>query len=139
MPLINCEISLILTWPSTCVITSSSCAGIFALTDTKLNVPAVTLSTQDSAKLLWLLKSSFKITNNWNKYQSKATSQYLDYLVDPSFQGEIRLFVLPFEDNTHRTRHSIFSSKRRDKRLQCFDWWTKLLWSIIKKWSKKVS
>ena len=52
MPLINCEISLILTWSSTCVITSSSCAGIFALTDTKLNVPAVTLSTQDSAKLL---------------------------------------------------------------------------------------
>ena len=139
MPLINCEISLILTWSSTCVITSSSCAGIFALTDRKLNVPAVTLSTQDSAKLLWLLKSSFKITNNWNKYQSKATSQYLDYLVDPSFQGEIRLFVLPFEDNTHRTRHSIFSFKRRDKRLQCFDWWTKLLWSIIKKWSKNVS
>ena len=110
MPLINCEISLILTRSSTCFITNSTGAGTFALTDTKLNVPAVTLLTQDSAKLLPLLKSGFKITNNWNKYQSKATLQtenpYLDYLVDPSFQGEIRLFVLPFEDNTHRTRHT---------------------------------
>ena len=73
-----------------------------------------------------LLKLGFKITINWNKYQSKVTlstqNPYLDYLVDPSFQVENRLFALPFEDNTHRTRHRrIFSSKRRDKRLQYFD------------------
>ena len=71
MPLINCEISLILTRSSTCIIINSTGAGTFALTDTKLNVPAVTLSTQDSAKLLPLLKSGFKITNNWNKYQKQ--------------------------------------------------------------------
>ena len=57
MSLINCEVNLILTWSLTCVITNSKGAGTFAITDTKLYVPAVTLSTQDNAKLLQQLKS----------------------------------------------------------------------------------
>ena len=60
MPLINCEVSLILTWSSTCVITNSTGLGRFAITDTKLYIPSVTLSTQDNAKLLQQLKSDFK-------------------------------------------------------------------------------
>ena len=36
MPLINCEVNLILTWSSTCVITNSTGAGTFEITDTKL-------------------------------------------------------------------------------------------------------
>ena len=52
MPLINCEVDLILTWPSTCVITNSTDDGKFAITDTKLYVPVVTLSTQSNTKLL---------------------------------------------------------------------------------------
>ena len=52
MPLINCEVNLILIWPSTCVITNSTGAGTFKITDTKLYVPAVTLSTQENANLL---------------------------------------------------------------------------------------
>ena len=51
MPLINCEVNLILTRSSTCIITNSTSAGRFVMTDTKLYVPVVTLSTQDSAKL----------------------------------------------------------------------------------------
>ena len=51
-------------------------------TDSKLYVPVVTLSTQDNAKLLQQLKSAFKRTINWEKYQSKVTikewKQYLD-------------------------------------------------------------
>ena len=46
MPLINCEVNLILACSSTCVITSSTGAGTFKITDTKLYVPVVTLSTQ---------------------------------------------------------------------------------------------
>ena len=42
MPLINCEVNLILTWSSTCVITNSTRAGRFAITDTKLYVPVIT-------------------------------------------------------------------------------------------------
>ena len=50
--LINCEVNLILTWSSTCVITNSTGAGRFAITDTKLYIPVITLSTQDNCKLL---------------------------------------------------------------------------------------
>ena len=49
MPLINCEVNLILTWSSTCVITNSDGAGTFTITDTKLYVPVVALSTQESS------------------------------------------------------------------------------------------
>ena len=71
MPLINLEISLVLTWYTNCVIVSTNIANqnaTFAITDTKLYVPVVTLSTQDNAKLLQQLKSAFKIVINWNKY-----------------------------------------------------------------------
>ena len=46
MPLINCEVNLILTWSSPRVITNSTGAGTFAITDTKLYAPVVTLRTQ---------------------------------------------------------------------------------------------
>ena len=55
MPLINCEVNLILIWSSTCVITNSTGMGTFALTDTNLYVSVVTLSTQyNSAIKVWL-------------------------------------------------------------------------------------
>ena len=59
MPLINCEVNLIITWLSTCVIADSSGAWRFEITDTKLYVPVVTLSTQVNSKLLQQLKSGF--------------------------------------------------------------------------------
>ena len=55
MPLINSEVSLILTWNASCVIVSTNVRNqnaTFAITDTKLYIPVVTLSTQDNAKLL---------------------------------------------------------------------------------------
>ena len=52
MPLINCEVNLILTWSVTSVITNSTGARTFKKTDTKLYVPVVTLSTQDNCKML---------------------------------------------------------------------------------------
>ena len=60
MYLTNCEIKLILTWSANCVITNSTGAGTFVITDTELYVPVVTLSTQDNTKLLQQLKSGFK-------------------------------------------------------------------------------
>ena len=70
--------------------------------DTKLFVPVVTFSAQDNVKLLNQLESGFKKRINWNKYQSKITEQtknpYLDFLIDPSFQGVNRLLVLSSED-----------------------------------------
>ena len=69
MPLINCEVNLILMWSLTCLINNSTGVGRFAITDTKHYVPVVSLSTQDNTKLLYQLKYGFKITFKWTKYQ----------------------------------------------------------------------
>ena len=112
MPLINCEVNLILTWSTTCVITESIGVGTFAITDTKLYVPLVTLSTQENNKFLQQLKSGFKRVINWNKYLSKpellAQNPNLNHLVEPSFQGVNRLFVLAFENDDSRTTHDAY-------------------------------
>ena len=112
MPLINCEVNLILTWSKDCVITNSEGEAKFAITETKLYVPVVTLSTQDNAKLLQQLKSGFKRIINWNKYESNmktfAQNRYLNHLINPSFQGVNRLFVLSFENEDNRTSHSTY-------------------------------
>ena len=112
MPLINCEVNLTLTWSSTCVITNSNGAGTFGITDTKLYVPVVTLSTQENTKFLQQLKSGFKRVINWNKYLSKpellAQNPNLNHLVESSFQGLNRLFVLAFEDDAQRTTHDSY-------------------------------
>ena len=110
MPLINCKVNLILTWSSTCVIADSNGAGTFAITDTKLYVPVVTLSTQENTKLRQQLKSGFKRVINWNKYLLKpellAQNPNLNHLVEPNFQGVNRLFVLAFENDDDITSHS---------------------------------
>ena len=110
MCLIDCEITLDLNWSEKFVIAVTDVENQDAtvlITDTKVYVPVVTLSTQDNAKQLEELKSSFKRTINWNKYQLKAStegiSQYLDLLIDPRFQGVKRLFVLSFENEKQRT------------------------------------
>ena len=112
MPLINCEVNLILTWPSTCVISYANGKTKFKIKDTKLYVSVVTLSIQDNAKLLQELKSGFKRTINWKKYQSNiktyTQNRYLNHLVDPSYQGVGRLFVLSFENEAGRTSHSTY-------------------------------
>ena len=109
MPLINCEVNLILTWSSTCVLVATNAVNqnaTFAITNTKLYVPVVTLSTQENTKFLQQLKSGFKRVINWNKYLSKpellAQNQNFNHLVEPSFQGANRLFVLAFENDNYR-------------------------------------
>ena len=112
MSLINCEVNLILTWSKDCVISSAAGETKFKITDTKLYVPVVTLSIQDNAKLLQQLKSGFKRTINWNKYESRvktfAQNRYWNYLINPSFQGVNRRFALSFENEDDRTSHSIY-------------------------------
>ena len=49
-------------------------------------------------------------TINWNKCLPKTTNQarsrYLDLLIDPSFQGVNRPFVLSFKDDDNRENHN---------------------------------
>ena len=125
IPLINCEVSLTLTWSKNCVIKSKATreadpdadpavAGInnptgasFKITDCKLYVPVVTLSDENDNKLLEQLKAEFKKTIKWNKYISEMSNQTknnnLNYLVDPTFTNVNRLFVLSFENENDRT------------------------------------
>ena len=74
IPLINCEVELILTWSRACAIIYTDVDDqnpTFTITETNLYVPIVTLSTQDNSKLLPQLKSGFKRTISWNKYLAK--------------------------------------------------------------------
>ena len=52
IPLINCEINLILDWSPNYVISSATEKKEFTITDTKFYVSMVTLSTPENAKLL---------------------------------------------------------------------------------------
>ena len=67
------------------------------------------MPTQENIKLLKQLESGFKRTINWNKHIAKTTNQaqnrYLDFLIDPSFQGVYRRFVLLFENDSGRESH----------------------------------
>ena len=109
MPLINCEVKLILNWSANCIIIYTDIADQIptsSITETDLYVPVNTWSTQDNAKLLPQLKSGFKGTISWNKYMSKpallAQNANLNHLIESSFQGVNRLFVLPFENDAQR-------------------------------------
>ena len=89
IPLINCEVELILTWSKNCVLADMTVRAAqggnpaivartglkFKITDTKLYVPVVTLSKENDIKLLEQLKSGFKKTIKWNKYKSQMTVQ----------------------------------------------------------------
>ena len=83
IPLINCEVSLILTWSKECVITSmerrvktntrrdtAPANATFQITNTKLYIPVITLSTENDKRLLEQLRTEFKRTIKWNKYRS---------------------------------------------------------------------
>ena len=101
MSLINSETNFILNLSNRFFIINNPITTrepIFTITETKLYVPAVTLPTQDNAKLLEPLKSGFKRRINWNKYEPKITVQqqnrYLNLLINSSFQGVNRIDFL---------------------------------------------
>ena len=126
MPLINCEINLILTWSEKCVITSKATRdavpdrrgnppvaavdnptnAAFKITGTKWHVLLVPLSTEDDNNFSEQSKSGFKRTIKWNKYRPEMTNQTktnnLNYLIDSTFNKVDRLFVLSFENKEDR-------------------------------------
>ena len=109
LPLVNCKIDLELTWHKDCIISSAHAAAgqvvSFMITDTKLYVPIVTLSTKDNTNLTKQLNEGFKRTIYWNQYVSKPFIEtphkktgITRFALDAAFQGVNRLFVLAFED-----------------------------------------
>ena len=78
IPLINCEINLDLKQSKNCVIVATNVAvqaTTFLITDVKLYVPVVTLSTQNNTKLFEQLKSGFERTINWYQQKDKINIQ----------------------------------------------------------------
>ena len=78
MPLINCEISLQLIRSKKCFLVAGTAGNQkpkFEITDAKLYVPVINLSTQYNTKLLKKLESDFERSINWNKYLSKKKNQ----------------------------------------------------------------
>ena len=103
MQLINCKIHLELNWSRDLVI-SAIANTTFKITNTKLYVPLVTLSSKGNAKLVKLLEGGFNRPVYWNEYQAKTEARNLDknnltrFPLDASFQGVRRLFVLIFNN-----------------------------------------
>ena len=81
--MINCEVSLVLAWSENCVLTyiktrtargtrvaiNAPTNAAFRITDAKLYVPVVTLSTENDKTLLAKLGTGFKRAIKWNKYR----------------------------------------------------------------------
>ena len=101
IPLINCRVELSLSWNENCILSSAGTAATFTITDTKLYVPVVTLKTEDNTKLSKLLSKGFKRSVYWNKYKvipNKIYNEndYIRELLDASYQGVKRLFILAY-------------------------------------------
>ena len=115
MPLINCKVELSLKWIENCILTVNPNANnninnaTFKLTDAKLDVPIVTLKTEDNVKLSKLLSGGFKRPIYWNKYKVipdkviniavNGREYHLRELLDSSWQGVKRLFVLAYNNS----------------------------------------
>ena len=129
IPLINCEVSLALSWSANCVIASmekrlvratqggnpavyadSPESAAFKIKDCKWYVPVVTLSAETDNELLGQLRTGFIRTIKWNKYRSEMSNQTknndLNYFTDPTFTNVNRLLVLTFENEDNRTSFS---------------------------------
>ena len=71
MPLINCKVYLELNWIENRILSNPGKSAKFEISDAKLCVPLVTLSTKDSANLAKQLKEGFKWSIYWNSYETK--------------------------------------------------------------------
>ena len=116
MPLNNCKVELSLKWYENCILSSEDGNSVFAITDIKLYVPIVTLSAEDNAKLSKLLSDGFKRPIYWNKYKvipnkTYAANSYIRELLDSSYQGVKRLFVLAYDNANGITpdSHKLFT------------------------------
>ena len=103
MPLINCKLELSLSSDINCVLSYLHGASNFTITDTKIYVPIVTLSIENNKKLSKLLSEGFKRPVYWNKYKiipnkTYNENDYIRELLDASYQGVKRLFVLAYRD-----------------------------------------
>ena len=116
MPLTNCKFELSLIWHPNCVLSNLVAASTFRITYAKRYVPIVTLSTEDNTKLSKLLSEESKRPVYWNKCKVNPKKTYGNYyireLLDASYQGVKRLFVLAYRDCGGANRVTADSHRR---------------------------
>ena len=122
IPLINCKIELSLKWFENSILSSAGAAATFTITDTKLYVLIVTLKIEDNTKLSKLLSDGFKRSIYWKKYKvvdnilvqisTNNEAKYMKELLDSSYQGVKRLFVLAY-NNTEGDNKVLIDSFRK--------------------------
>ena len=159
MPLINCKVSLTLSWSKNWVLTyiqhkllllhkeiihqeqqaNAPTNATCKIIDTKFYLSVVTLSTENDKKLLEQSRTGFKITIKWNRYRSEMTNQTenntLNYFIDPKFTKFNILLVLSFENEDNSI--SFFKelcTRCLNKRL---NWW-KVFFNIPIKNDKQI-
>ena len=131
MLLINCKVVLSLIWIESCVLTTAAInanadatgadSATFKITDAKLYVPIVTLSAEDNVKLSKLLSEGFKRSVYWNEYKisdnilihiaDNNEEKTIRQLLDSSYQGVKRLFVIAYNNKECDNKVSIDSYK----------------------------
>ena len=90
----------------------------FEITDAKLYVPVVTLSAEDNVKLVKQLNKGFKRPVYWNKYKVidnkvvENAEKHIRELLDSSYQGVKRLFVLAYNNKEGDNKVSVDSYKK---------------------------
>ena len=122
MPLINCKIELSLSWNPKCVLSNLVGDSTCTISDAKLYVRIVNLSAEDNAKLSKLLSEGFKRPIYWNEYKvipnkiveiaANNGEKYIRELLDSSYQGVKRLFVLAYDNTAGNDQVSIDSYKK---------------------------
>ena len=128
MPLVNCKISLELTWTKNCVLSNDAGNGghvSFKIKNTVLYVPVVTLSTKENANLTKQLKKGFKRSVCWNKYKQEIDTYdpkdtFTKLSLDPSFQGVNRLFALAFNKTTNDDDTDTVNRVKKDSHRKYF-------------------
>ena len=91
MSLINFKIHLELNWIEDCILSSAGDSAKFEITEAKLHVSIVTLSTKGNINLTKQLSERFKSVY-WDSYQTKPAKviekgKNIHKLLNASFQG----------------------------------------------------
>ena len=132
MQLINCRVELLLIWIGNCVLTTAEISAnanatgadsaTLKKTDAKLYIPVVTLSAEGNTRLAKELDEGFKRPVYWNKYKvidnniveiTRANEEGpIRELLDSSYEGVKRLFVLVYDNTARDNQVSIDSFKK---------------------------
>ena len=122
IPLINCKVGLSLNWYENFILFSAGKDATFTITDAKLDVPIVILSSEDNAKLSKVSGEGFKRPVYWNKYKvipnkiveisANNEEKPIRELLDSSCQGVERLLVLAYNNTKGNNQVSVDSYRK---------------------------